>query len=293
MVGIDRRSRARSAIRDLALDLGLPTELIILSERWNTVARLGNSGVVARVATLADLVREDSLETFRREVSVSRILAEGGAPAQNPIGDVEIHDGFAISFWHYVDGKMGEASKQAMVSALAQIHHLGQDIKLDQPWFATVAHEVPLAISRLNDQSILNEQHALELREHFERTLADVIEFDLPGGLIHGDAQRKNAIAVGDGAIWIDFEDCCVGPHAWDLACLTKNPNYPTEHVLDEYAKQTGTNRIPSSAMKPLWALRDLEALTWMLSIQEDRESEFGESAQKLLSEVLVAANAG
>lgn len=293
MVDIDRRSRARVAIQRVAREHGLPTDLAILSERWNTVARLGESDVIARSATLADLARSNPVSAFQQEVTVCRTLSERGAPVQIPVAEVVKVDGFPISLWHRVDGEMGEASEDAMVKSLARIHGLGSDIALHQPWFATIAEAIPHDIDRLSSCSVIEVGQAEALREYFDRSMDAVIAANLPGGLVHGDSQRKNAMAVNDSAVWIDFEDCCIGPYAWDLACLTKNPIYPTERVLNTYAEASGNNRIPSAIMSHLWALRDLEALTWMLLIQKERDSAFSESAQELLSQTLAAATVG
>lgn len=293
MGSTDRRTRARRAIKKVADDNNLPTDLIILSERWNTVAVLGDSGVVARAATLADLAREHPLEAFQQEVDVCRILARRGARVHVPVRDVLVEDGIAISLWNQIDGEMGTASEYAMVKSLSDIHQLGRDIVLDQPWFATIAESIPIDLHLLSDRRVITSANAGVLRDHFERSIDAVVASDLPGGLVHGDAQRKNAMAVGDSAVWIDFEDCCIGPHAWDLACLTMNPNYDTDRVLDTYAELSGTARIPNKIMGPLWDLRDLEALTWMLLIQDERDDDFRLNSAQHLADVTARANAG
>ena len=107
----DRRTRGRAAIRSVARDRDLPTDLTILSERWNTVALLGDSGVVARAATLSDLACEDPLAVSGREVETCRELARRGAPVAAPIGEVTQIEGVPVSLWERVDGVMGEASE--------------------------------------------------------------------------------------------------------------------------------------------------------------------------------------
>ena len=37
---------------------------------------------------------------------------------------------------------------------------------------------------------------------------------------IHGDAHLHNVINGPDGPLWHDWEDCFLGPRAWDLGCL-------------------------------------------------------------------------
>ena len=40
---------------------------------------------------------------------------------------------------------------------------------------------------------------------------------DLPAQPIHGDAHLGNVLAGGR---WLDFDEACLGPPEWDLACL-------------------------------------------------------------------------
>ncbi len=44
-----------------------------------------------------------------------------------------------------------------------------------------------------------------------------------PGGLpqaLHGDPHPRNVLILAGRVVWNDFEDCCRGPAAWDLAVL-------------------------------------------------------------------------
>lgn len=127
------------------------------------------------------------------------------------------------------------------------------------------------------------------LKDHASQLIDSVQRADLPNGFIHGDAQRKNAIRTRDGAVWIDFEESSYGPHAWDLACLTMHQRFHTDRVLDLYADLSGSQRISDAEITTLKHLRDLEAVTWMLAIQNEREPEFKVEAESLLQDVLRA----
>jgi hypothetical protein len=48
----------------------------------------------------------------------------------------------------------------------------------------------------------------------------DDLDFELPPGLIHGDAHLGNLIPSPAGAVLCDFDSTCVGPPEWDLAPL-------------------------------------------------------------------------
>lgn len=121
----DKRGHARIAITRAAAQRGLSTDLNLLSERWNTVARLGTSGVIAKAATFPSLARKDPAFWFQQEVDVCYRLSEGGAPVHRPLPDQQPIcdiDGLPITFWYDVTGEMGEASESELVSSLVDLH---------------------------------------------------------------------------------------------------------------------------------------------------------------------------
>lgn len=274
---------------------GLHGELSIISERWNTVVTIGTSGVVAKAATLGDLARVDSAAAFQTELSVSSCLQRAGVAVQEPykVIGLQIIDGFPITFWHEIEGRVGEATETAMLASLADLHRNGTMIKLNKPWFSIVTIGISEAIDFCIERDALNKEQATKLRKWLEILLNRLDRFELEQGLVHGDAQRKNAFAVRDIAIWIDLEDCCIGPYAWDIACLTMNPAYETQRVLETYARLTETEIIPVAAIDELKCLRDLEAATWMIAIQPERDAAFHRSAANLLHKVFSDASDG
>lgn len=296
-VGVmDRRGRARAVIRRLAIERGHPDDLRVLSERWNTVVALGESGVIAKAATLADLARSDPEFWFQQEVDVCRALSAIGAPVHSPLPDqqpVTTIDGIATTLWHAVDGEMGECTEQQMVESLAELHRLGSDISLDLPWFATLTTHFDDVMPKLRDRGTIPADMMDAIEGNATSSLDAIQKADLPGGFIHGDAQRKNAMRTDTGSVWIDLEECSIGPYAWDIACLTMNRRFDEQRVLDHYRKLTGVTLATPAQMTILKRLRDLEGLTWMLAIQDEREPAFREEAVELLASVLQQINAG
>lgn len=294
MAGTDRRYRARAAIQKVALGHDLPTELTILSERWNTVASLGDSGVIAKAATLADLARSDPGSWFHLEVEVCAKLSSRGVAVQKPyFPEVEIFDGFPITLWHEAKGEMGECSEEQLVTSLALMHRVGAELLSDRPWFATITSHFDDIFPLLEDRQVVSLRELCALRTHYERLMDSIVAADTSKSFIHGDAQRKNAIRTGEGAVWIDFEEASFGPVAWDLACLTMHRRFDTDRVLDRYAELSGNARIQTPVVDHFKQIRDLEGLTWMLAIQNEREPEFRTEAANLLQEVLAVATAG
>ena len=296
MAATDRRIRARRAIQNLAADLHYPTELNIISERWNTVAGLGQTDVIAKAATLAPLSRIDPLHWFEQEVRVSHELASAGAPVQSPLhglSSCRLVDDLPITLWQRIEGVAAGSPETLLVDSLAEIHRLGRRIELDQPWFATITVEIPGTLAMLTDRGVLSGTDTEALRDYLDRSLDVIAAANLPNGLVHGDAQRKNSLHTAHGTIWIDLEETCIGPLAWDLACLTMNPMFDSERVLDRYALVTGSDRVSNHHLQALRQLREIEGLVWMLAIQDEREPEFRQEAAIQFARVMRVATAG
>lgn len=278
VVATSFRARAREAIRQAAVAHDLPTDLIVLSERWNTVARLGDSSVIAKAAPIGHLARRDTARWYQREINACQFLVAEGAPVQVPYAGSVIIDeasGIPVSLWHVVPGEVGEASEEQLVDSLAVLHRAGAGFVLDQPWFATLTSHFPDAFAAFQDRGLVDATTIRLMDDQYSCLMNRLAAFELEQGFVHGDAQRKNAIVHGNGVTWIDFEECSIGPLAWDLACLGKRAEFDIDRILDRYAAITGGNRIQKEVIDVLQELRDLEALTWMIAIQEAREPEF------------------
>ena len=295
MADTDRRSRARAAIQAVASACNLPTDLTILSERWNTVAELGESDVVAKSATLAHLSRIDPLHWFEQEVRVCGELRATGAMVHVPWSGLQqcvLQDGYPITLWQKVDGETAISSETELVDSLVAVHHKGESIALQQPWFATITVEIPGTLEMLLERNVLASSEIATLNDHLKRLLDHIDRASLPGGFLHGDAQRKNSIHTDDGPIWIDLEETCSGPFAWDLACLTMNPIFDSERVLNRYAEMSGISRVSIDNLVVLKQVRELEGLVWMLAIQDERDQAFRDEMQAQLARVLTVASA-
>jgi Ser/Thr protein kinase RdoA (MazF antagonist) len=94
---------------------------------------------------------------------------------------------------------------------------------------------------------------------------------------LHGDPHAGNMLVTPGGTVWADFEETCVGPVEWDLACLTYRHSDPG-HLVDRYveagrhrmrdkvhargdtARQTNCN---VDALLPFIGARWVEAVAW------------------------------
>src|SRR5271166_5576022 len=96
---------ALAAARDLGLRCDSEPDL--LADGANVLAHLKPAPVVARIATTTALVRKPAARWLQRDLNMARFLAAQGCPvvplsAELPPGP-HLHDGFAISFWQFVE----------------------------------------------------------------------------------------------------------------------------------------------------------------------------------------------
>jgi hypothetical protein len=222
---------AATAARALGLTVTDPT---VLYDAFSVVVHLKPSPVVARVPmTLPPPLMEPEVAVRRmqRELDVTAWLAEQGKPvtAPSPLVPREPvqQDGFAMTFWQFVDeDKSAEPDYIAGTARAAELHAVLASYPGELPWMTPLL-AVPHALAELEAVPGLLEQ------EDVDRARA---EWDVLGGLltsraefeavfpsatiqaIHGDAPSYNVIPSADGVLWSDFEDVTLGPPEWDMA---------------------------------------------------------------------------
>jgi len=86
--------------------------------------------------------------------------------------------------------------------------------------------------------------------------LAEVLGATTAPQALHGDAFPKNSLVTESGIVWIDLEDCCSGPLAWDLATWLRR-------VPDERIAAIVRRRHGSEALESATVLRGLQEEVW------------------------------
>jgi len=75
--------------------------------------------------------------------------------------------------------------------------------------------------------------------------LAPVLEAPRrPLQAIHGDAHPGNILLTPDGPVWADFEETCLAPVEWDLACLTLSSSAFGDDALAVYGGDVSEEEI-------------------------------------------------
>lgn len=224
----ERSQRALAAALALARANGLRVEEpTVLADLFSVMVHLRPAPVVARVSIWTSKVRKPIADWLSREIAVAAFLSEQGAPVVAPSRELppgpHSYDGFAISFWTYVQPDPDRTPTTADCSAMLVDLHSGlRSYPGELPMLAPAVNDIPrglAALDRVGD--LLSEADVSRLYAAAERLRPFVAA---PSGdlqPLHGDVHPGNLIATRDGLVWIDFEDVCRGPVGWDLALLS------------------------------------------------------------------------
>jgi phosphotransferase family enzyme len=216
----DGLNLAAEAAVAVAREAGLRVdEPIVLRDLTNVLVRLDPSPVVARVPRT--LARLRGREWFELEVRAVSWLARAGAPVAppSPIVDPGPHerDGFLVSFWDVVDHDAERFDAAAAGRSLRELHDALVSLPENLPPFHRL-DETAALLGLLRPSALISEEEIGGLREALALLAAEPLPPLLP---IHGDAHLGNVLWSPEGPLWSDFENLCVGPVEYDLACIS------------------------------------------------------------------------
>jgi Ser/Thr protein kinase RdoA (MazF antagonist) len=201
----------REACRAAGLD---PSGAELLRLGSNAVYRLARTPVVVRIARDAG-----SMDSMSQAVRVARWLEGESFPATRVVAGLEqpsLIGGRVVTFWENAQDQEEFATLDELADLLRWLHWLEEpeDLRLSY-WepFGTVWE-------RLRQLEGVAEDDRAFLRERSERLQKDYdrLDFVLPFGMIHGDANIGNALRDSSGhPILIDLDGFCLAPREWDL----------------------------------------------------------------------------
>jgi aminoglycoside phosphotransferase (APT) family kinase protein len=183
--------------------------------------------IVARVLSLSPARTAESLS---RELEIARHLGERGAPvvlpSQSYPAGPHFHDGFAMTFWRYVEHHAVDYDDGEQIASAARALHKVHEALADLP------HSLPSYLKKIEEcGSLLRNQSELlalatsdrnALLEIYGKLTARLARCPMRQLPIHGDAHLGNVLFTQDGPLWTDFESVSVGPREWDI-CWVPN----------------------------------------------------------------------
>ncbi|MGW6198794.1 phosphotransferase family protein [Kribbella sp. NPDC055110] len=263
-MAVDREA-AFTVVRAVAAGLGLDaSEIELLGPiADNAVFRLPRQ-TVARIAASA------AGERALGEVRTARWLATQGMPVVKPLESIQqpfAVDGHVVTLWHEVL-EASEASTAELAELLRRLHTLPVPKNFDIPAldpFVRLDEHLAAAEPGLNasDRGFLAER-LVELKADYTR-----VSEGLPICVIHGDANRKNAIRGSDGrALLLDLERFSLGPREWDLVvpAVYQRLGWYSGPEYDAFVEAYGWDVRSWSGFGTYAALREFRMTTWLLS---------------------------
>jgi hypothetical protein len=219
-------ARAVAAARAVALAHSVACEdAVVVAAGSNVLVHLKPAPVIARVMTGTAMLHDDVERWLSREVAVGMFLGERGLAV--PPTDVlapgpHHHGGLWMTFWRFVehDASRRLPSADELGGSLRELHAGQADFPGQLGQLSEVRDWLDRLLGELQPSPGLSRQDRDLLRSRLSELTATVFESSLPSQAIHADASISNLLRTGNGLIWNDLEDACIGPIHWDVAGL-------------------------------------------------------------------------
>ena len=210
----DFPAAAEAALQHAARRSGLDARGARLIRLFATaVYHLPAADAVARIALVTS---PDSVARLDTSVQVTRWLTGIGFPCVEPLPveqPVTGH-GCVVTFWRYLPQDGPEPVPADLGRLLRRLHGLGS------PPVALPAYR-PLVSARraIASSRAIDEDERAWLGERCEQLLDAYgqLGFQLPAGMIHGDAYRGNLLRDGQRVVLADWDAVSTGPREVDL----------------------------------------------------------------------------
>jgi len=260
----DLSRRAVAAALALARGLGLKCSDApeVIADGSNVLVHLLPAPVVARVATTTALVRKPAEQWLALDLDLAGFLAAQNFPVVPPSRELPTgphhYDGFALTFWQYIEHDRNYIANAHEVGPLLRELHSALGGYRGALRHLSPFTEIPQWLDEVASWKTVDPADIAMLRRGFAAISAEIGALDLLQQPLHGDAHKKNVLKTSKGLVWTDFEDACFGPIEWDLACFVRTSLEPREIALTSYGGQLDLNRL-----KPFFAARDLQGAAW------------------------------
>ncbi|MGI5214359.1 phosphotransferase enzyme family protein [Plantactinospora sp. CA-290183] len=256
--------KARAALAEACGAAGLDpaaAELIRLGD--NAVFRLRGVPVIARVAR-----SEKQLPGARRELLVSRWLAAENIPVVRPLDVPQpiLAQGRVVVLWESASDSEAYGTTAELGVVLRALHTLTPPPGLSLPSldpFARAWRRMDTLDAVSEDDRTLLRGRLVELEESYH-----ALAFDLPIGVVHGDANVGNLIRDRDGhPLLADLDGFSHGPREWDLvltALYYERYGWHSRTEYRDFIDAYGYDVMPADSYRTLADLRELLMVTWL-----------------------------
>ncbi|MCQ0023954.1 aminoglycoside phosphotransferase family protein [Streptomyces somaliensis DSM 40738] len=270
-----------AACRSAGLD-GDGARLVRFGE--NALFRLATHPVIVRIARSTDY-----LPSVRREVAVSRWLAEEGFPAARTVDDLEqlvVVAGRPVTFWHLIEEGDRKPAYGELGGLLRDLHAMRLPAGLELPPYE-VFGRTDLRIEKAagipeGDREFLRKR-GRELRDR----LAE-LRFASAGGPVHGDAHVQNLMVDRSGRVLlIDFENFSYDRPEWDLMVTATEHHslgWQTAEQYAAFADAYGRDLRDWEGFPVLRGIQEFKMTTWLMQNIAEGSAVAEEYARRIAS---------
>jgi aminoglycoside phosphotransferase (APT) family kinase protein len=202
-----------------------------------------------------------------------------------PFGQPVVVDRHAVTFWEALSDDGEEyATIGEVADVIARLHRLSAPSGLRLPELEPFAN----ADGRIAESRWLTEDDRSWMASELERMRGEYarLEFPLPRGVIHGDANIGNVLRDYSGKpVVIDLDDFCVGPREWDLIQTALYYDHLGWHTREEYetfVRVYGYDILEWDGYPVLAAVREFIMVTWIILKADETERTAAEAAKRL-----------
>jgi hypothetical protein len=206
--------------RDLGLGEVTPT---LLKAAHHTTLLASPLMVVARVQSSKPI--DLACRMAARELAVAHHLAKRGAPSLRPLDGIEgphVVNTSVVTLWPFLAQARTADEEDATIAAasLAFVHRALSDYGGElAPYTASLEHCWEVLTDDRACPALSGDDRQL-LKMQFRQLRSEVEGATDAWVPLHGDAHLGNLLLADDKPIWVDFEDTCIGPREYDIACL-------------------------------------------------------------------------
>jgi hypothetical protein len=219
-------ARALAAARAVALANSVACDdAVVVAAGSNVLVHLKPAPVIARVMTGTAELHAGVERWLAREVAVGAFLGERGLAV--PPTDVlapgpHQYEGLWMTFWQFVEHEASGPlpSAHELGDSLRELHAALAEFPGQLGRLSEVGDWLDRLAAELRPSPGLSSQDRDLLRSRLRELTPNVFESTLPAQAIHGDASMGNLLRTGNGLVWNDLEDVCIGPVHWDVAGL-------------------------------------------------------------------------
>ena len=251
--------------------------------------RAGSNAVYRlKVPIIARVSRPDAdAGHVRRTVAVARWLESAGYPAGRAVnaGQPVVIDQQIVTFWEAVSDDGDQyASTAEVAEVLLKLHKLTAPADLHLPELAPFAS----APQQIEASTWLSPQDRAFLTSMLAQTQTAYagLEFALPPGVIHGDANVGNVqVDYHGNPVVIDLDGFAIGPREWDLALTAiyyDSFGWHTREEYEDFVRVYGFDIMAWPGYPAMRAVREFLMVTWVIQKAAESGQAAAEAAKRI-----------